>query len=136
MDTSAQIMHDILSEYEPIYRRLSMTGAQFWEIIDTLSVDGRERDYDRLAEAVKEFVVRATGCRDVADTPKALLSEFQYAAISLTGRSGIDQKTAAVGFFGTPAESLGGERCRALAVLINRHRQMLVQHQLLGQGES
>jgi hypothetical protein len=115
-DTAAAL-NDVIVEYRSTYLQLGLSSDQFWSALEPLVRDPA-RDPDRLADALKEFVVRSMD-RGNIDTPLDLLEDLDYVRQRIVRRTK-DGLTVAQRCFGVAAEDLDVERCVRLAENIIR----------------
>lgn len=112
-------LNDVIVEYRSIYLRLGLSSDQFWSALEPLVRDPA-RDPDRLADALKEFVIRSME-RGNIDTPLDLLEDLDYVRTRVNSCvSSPEALSMAAACFGTAAEDLGVERCVRLAENIIR----------------
>lgn len=113
MDIPEQVKKDVLTEYQWVCEQFSLTPEVFWSAIVPL-VQNSERDPDRLADALKEFIVR-TWDNGVHDSSRLLIEDLRYARTQLGQQKPDTKLTMAANLFGTAAEDLGAERIEQLA---------------------
>lgn len=105
-------MADVLSEYRSVYTALGMTAEEFEQLLDYVPGDP-----DQLADAVKEFQVRAWE-RGIKNDRKSMCREFGRTAALLSVGDTNNQHYTAATLFGVRAEDLGVGACMTLAALI------------------
>lgn len=105
---------DVWSEYRKFFACFGITDERVAAAVCLLVAKRMPRpDIDRVAEALKEFAVRAWE-RGVPDDGVAL----ELARVKLSIEPSIAGMTRSVTLFGTPAEDLGIEALRLLAELV------------------
>lgn len=105
---------DVWSEYRRIFDLLGLDEHLAHQVV--LTVAGPTGDPDPVADALKEFVVRASE-RDVVDA-QSVRCDLAYAAVAMCADNRLQREVRAVQLFGTAAEDLGAARCALLAQLV------------------